>query len=690
MTGPNKKNREAYERHKAAAAKWARKTASAGRDIGKIPPVKDPQRRIEATRDHEVFENEYFPELFNLPSSEDHRQAGRKLDRAITKGGRFALGMPRGFGKTTKTEVASIRATLCAFRRFCVLIGAEQDHGNELLQSIKTQLMENDRLYEDFPEIIHPIRALDGIFQRQTGQLYGGQLTHLKLTQNKIVLPSIPGSPASGSVIRALGMTGRIRGLGHTTPDGKKIRPDLAICDDPQTDESARSPKQTADRLKTINGAVLGLAGPNSKIACVVPCTVIEPNDLADQLLNPKTSPEWHGERSQLVYSFPTNTKRWDEYNRLRLAALADGDDDAKPATEYYRKHQAAMDKGARVAWPENFRPGEISAIQYAQNLRLEDEASFWAERQNQPQTAGDDSAKLAADEIAARVNGRPAGRVPSNTHTLAAYIDIQQRCLFYLVAAWSEDFGGAVVDYGTWPDQRRDYFSLRDARRTLALKYPRAGGVEGAVQAGLADLVAHLLQLRWTRDDQAAQTLDAVWIDSGWLTETITDFVRAQNSPVIRATKGLPIRAANKPFSEYNQKPGDRAGHHWRIPAPRGRDVPVVQIDTNHWKTFIAGRLSVDDKQPGALTLYGDDPRAHRMLSDHLAAEYPVKVSARGRTIDEWLLAPNRPDNHWWDCLVGSAVAASFHGCKLPGQAEPHRRRKVKSFAAKRRGRRT
>jgi hypothetical protein len=30
---------------------------------------------------------------------------------------------------------------------------------------------------------------------------------------------------------------------------------------------------------------------------------------------------------------------------------------------------------------------------------------------------------------------------------------------------------------------------------------------------------------------------------------------------------------------------------------------------------------------------------------------------------VDEWKLSGTRFENHWWDCLVGSAVAASITG---------------------------
>ena len=49
-------------------------------------------------------------------------------------------------------------------------------------------------------------------------------------------------------------------------------------------------------------------------------------------------------------------------------------------------------------------------------------------------------------------------------------------------------------------------------------------------------------------------------------------------------------------------------------------------------------------------------------------AAEYSVRVEAKGRVVDEWKLPPEQPDNHWFDCLVGSAVAASMQGAILFG----------------------
>ncbi|MFP4053562.1 MAG: hypothetical protein ACLFV7_06845 [Phycisphaerae bacterium] len=53
---------------------------------------------------------------------------------------------------------------------------------------------------------------------------------------------------------------------------------------------------------------------------------------------------------------------------------------------------------------------------------------------------------------------------------------------------------------------------------------------------------------------------------------------------------------------------------------------------------------------------LFGRKAGTHRLLADHLTAEYRVKTEARERTVDEWELRTSRPDNHWLDCRVGAA----------------------------------
>jgi hypothetical protein len=206
----------------------------------------------------------------------------------------------------------------------------------------------NGLLLEDFPEAVHPIHCLDGIANRCAGQIYKGGRTRISWTANEIVLPSIEGSRASGAIIRVAGITGRIRGMKFKRPDkAKPVRPSLVVIDDPQTSESAGSIEQTRKRVRVLAGDVLGLAGPGQKISGIMPCTVIRPGDMADQILGKERHPEWNGERTKMIYAFPTDEKLWEQYAEMRADSLREHGD-IRDATAFYLANREAMDAGRR------------------------------------------------------------------------------------------------------------------------------------------------------------------------------------------------------------------------------------------------------------------------------------------------------------------------------------------------------
>ena len=90
-----------------------------------------------------------------------------------------------------------------------------------------------------------------------------------------------------------------------------------------------------------------------------------------------------------MVYRFPTNEKLWARYAEIRAESLR-AERGLAEATEFYRQNREAMDEGAVVAWPERYNHDELSAIQHAMNLKLQDEAAFLAEYQNEPLARGD------------------------------------------------------------------------------------------------------------------------------------------------------------------------------------------------------------------------------------------------------------------------------------------------------------
>ena len=82
-----------YERMKESARARNAALALAGRDIGELPAVENPDRKERASRDFQYFCESYFPLTFHLKWSPDHIKVINKIEHAVLHGGLFALAM---------------------------------------------------------------------------------------------------------------------------------------------------------------------------------------------------------------------------------------------------------------------------------------------------------------------------------------------------------------------------------------------------------------------------------------------------------------------------------------------------------------------------------------------------------------------------------------------------------------------
>ena len=630
-----------------------------------MPDVVKPKRKSACRRDLKKFCETYLPERFPLAWCGDHLTCLAKMQTAILDGGQFAFAMPRSSGKTSLAEAGAIFALLYGHRRYVALVGSSEDAAKEMLLSIKMELESNDLLLEGFPEVCHFIRKLDGINNRANGQTFKGERTRITWTDTRAVLPTVPGSAASGSRLRVAGITGRIRGMKATLATGENIRPDLALVDDPQTDDSAVSPAQNAKREAILNGAVLGLAGPRTKIACFVPCTIIAPGDMADRILDRQRHPVWQGERSRMVIDWPTDREAWDKYADMRKTSQRHGGK-GEEATAFYLENRAAMDAGSKVSWPERFYKDELSGIQHAMNLRCDrGSAAFQSEFQNDPDppSIAGKVEDLDADAVAKKTNRVPRGVVPSECTRLTAFIDVGEAVLYYAVCGWTDNFGGSVIDYGTFPRQNRAYFAAVDARPTLADLFPNHD-VTARIYAGLKATVDAVVGRPYPRQNGGESRVGICMIDTGWKPDTVYSFCRESPlSALLMPGRGYGITAGRSPMAMWIAKAGEKAGWFWRRSpvTGSGRGSHVI-YDTNHWKTFVAERLLTPPGGVGCLSLFGE-AAAHPLFADHMVSEYRVRTHGMGREVDEWQTKPGKPDNHLWDCCVGAAVGASVTG---------------------------
>jgi hypothetical protein len=685
-----------YDKYREGQAAISRERSAAGRDIGPIPAVVNADRRNRGLDDPVHFYRAYFPNRFFLPFGEPHIQAIHTINVCMTEGGLFAIEFMRGGGKSNITEVGIIRAICYGLRRYPVFFGATDQLAQDSLQNIYSEFSMNEQLAEDFPEICFPIRALERITQRARGQTCEGESTNMVITANKLVLPTIKGSPSSGAVIEAHGLTGAFKGMKHITAQGHSIRPDVIVLDDCQTTESAKSPSQTADRERIISNDVLGLAGPTTKMAGVFLCTPIFSNDLSERFVNREKHPEWQGRRFPMVIQMPTNLDKWDEYGEVVRESLQ-SDNRGLRGNDFYRENQAILDEGAVLSWPDRKEDGDVSAVQTAMNLYLLSPSRFFPEFQLQTETAkqGANIKEFSAEAVAARVSGYDRMIVPQSCSRITSFIDLGGELLWYAVCAWNERFGGSVIDYGCFPQQGRSVFAATDPRPGLSRLYPDMTEKE-RVFAALEAFAPSVLGREYFRPDGSSLRIGRGLIDAGWLSDVVVQYLlRSQYSGIVYPSKGVGRSATQVGIARWAMRAGERKGHHWRLTITQEKRQQLFQFDPDTWKSFVHSAMTVPLGGPTALTLFGKSPGPHAMIGEHIASEYGEEKELRGDRFHKWQMMPNRTDNHLLDCVVGCAAAASFDGLEISvgvpvvlhnqGQAKSKRRSFREEYQAKR-----
>ena len=640
-----------------------------------------PDRRAACEFDFKLFCLTYFPLEFRLEFSPDHLKVIDKIERVVLKGELFALAMPRGSGKTTLCEKAVEWATLYGHRQFVCLVGSDKDASQQILESILTDYESNDLLEEDFSEVCGPIQALEGRSQRCASQHYNNKSTNIRAKADCMVYATIDCEWATGcgSIIRAYGLTGRIRGAKYKLESGETIRPDLVIIDDPQTDATASSNRENDKREEALSGAILNLAGPDKKIASIMPCTVIKYNDMADRVLNRELHPEWQSERMKALYAWPENMERWEDYNQVRKEGLR-VEDGGDMENAFYTENSEILEAGAVVGWEQRVKDGDVSALQSLMNFYFQDEKAFFAEFQNEPQKEQGDESNLEEDEVKACIRTIEPSVVPGWAgDLLTGGVDVHDDLLFWVVCSWGMDnFSGHLVDYGVWPHQRG---AIRQGNTTYGLKEKYPGcGVDGAIFKGLCDVLKTLTAKEY--QSQAGEFLQTQhgYVDTGYRPDTICQaIIESADLRIIQPSIGQYVGAKNKPIGDNkaNKAKRERIGEGWRErKMEKYNKLRRVSIDTNYWKSFFRSRMQTQQGDSGAFSIYKG---THETLIDHLLAEKSVMVEASGRKVEEWSSPPGA-DNHWFDCIVEAIAAAGVAGCKLSDGQSVKKRSKQKS----------
>lgn len=477
--------------------------------------------------------------------------------------------------------------------------------------------------------------------------------------------------------------------MAHKRPDGTKQRPDFVIIDDPQTDGSAMSPAQCTKRLSLIRKGVLRLGGHQESLSAVMNATVIVEDDAVDQLADHVAHPEWEGLRIPMLKSDSKvhDTLWMEDYAELRRTYDPEDPHARKRAvalsTAFYKKNRKAMDEGAEATW-DLFNPDEISGIQHAYNIRIDDgEDVFASECQNQPIRMGDNSEFLTASEI----NRDRVGTwkdFPSEVTAIGFHIDVMKRALYWSVVGITDDFK-VFPHYGVYPEQKTKQLDYRTIKKSIQQAH-RGLSEERSVQKAIEVLLADLCNRTWKRQDGVELGFDIGLVDGGYQIGSVkTAILNSGFSRRVFPLFGRGVKAGDVPMLQRQKKKNELRSTDGAIPWTLAADKSVKGIrtafnDTNACKTFLARRICTDAGRAGSFELPKGD---HRRYSEHLASsEYSTETSGPHGTCIEWRMMPGQPDNHWLDTTSGAIVAASISGKVAFNRAEqvvkPQRQKKV------------
>jgi len=667
MIAENKDRERERQRIKQATA------AAAERDIVLSVPA-DLKRRKGCLDDPFEYLRTYFRNIFSQPFTADRKAMVESIIHAASYSGDYALAGPRGEGKTKLALFTASWLDLKKILKLPIIVGKNQAGSENELENLKIELTSPGSLFsQDFPEICEPLIALDGWASRARKQTVQGYHSNIGWQKDCIFLPTIPlealpakwpvSEPplACGQGLAVVGIDGKIRGFNR-----RNIRPDLAIIDDIDDRESARSITQTADHCDAIDKDVAGLSGSGGRCARVMLCTVINSTCVA-ALYTEKAG--WRGQRYKMLVKLPASAALWEQYIELRKQRTKD-DPDARVAHNLYLSNRKAMEEGAEVSNPYAFEgkpaadgePLEVSTLQACYN-KIADIGweAFCCEYQNDPQDSDDaNDGQITSAIVASRISGLEYQELPTDCERIVAFFDVGEVLSVWTDAAWRGQCIGSVLDYGWFDVKGGPYNPVTKMRDPVTLQL-------GIIKV-LHQWRDQLLGKYRDRDDQP-RMIDMALIDSGdgQHTKAVYQFCREVGPPF---------------FPSKGQKDGWRIpkeakakGDRWAlVKQPCG--MLLYEFESTYWKQFCHHRFLTpafdENNQPraGSLSLFVL-PNATEFSKERRNYTHQIVGEVWGAKTQGakpgWI---KKGMNHMLDCTAGNCLAANIVGVRLLADA--------------------
>ena len=277
--------------------------------------------------------------------------------------------------------------------------------------------------------------------------------------------------------------------------------------------------------------------------------------------------------------------------------------------------------------------------------------------------------AEIEIHELACRVAEVPRGVVPATTEHLTVAMDLGKYLNHWVVVAWSPGPFGHVVDYGR----------IEVASDDL--------GVEQATMVALRQFRAMVAE-GWPTGVAGGETTKPLLtlIDAGYMTDVVYAFCRESGNRFLPSVG----RGASQQHQQWYNRPTQTGsivkhlGEGFHINWLPNAGVHLVEVDSDHWKSWVHQRLSTPISRPGAVTLFQAGAAEHLAFAKHLTAEVKTEEFIAGKgMVTKW--NRKRKQNHWFDALYNACAAGHYCGVRLveeeakPAKPEPKRQTQPK-----------
>lgn len=634
-----------------------------------IPECKNPQRRERALRDPELFlRGEYFTNRYSRPFGKLHYAIIDALLEVAENGGKQSIAAPRGRGKSEITKGMLTYLIFAGKVRFPIPVCQTTADAEKIYKDFRNKVANNQKLFEDFPEICAPVRALDGAPQRAGRQHIDGIPTGIIWTNDRLRLANVPAKyrgpiDYGGVFMEFRGLDAAIRGVNN---DG--TRPDFIIIDDPETRVSARSDAQIADRINAIEKDIAGLAGEDEELAQVMLSTIQNRKCVSYIYTDPEQKPSWMGRRFGWVETWPNEWCKydetgeqipglWHEYMAIRGRDQRAGDRYGRGATQFFLDNQEAMVAGGSLL-ADNYKakvlPDGFVTVHSAWQVVFNSIAdtsfdAFCTEYQNDPPEVEQiQTIDLSYSHVATCLSGNAQWTIPPWVKHVVRGIDMGKVNCHYVDIGFDTDGTGTVIDYGRFTTHGLAVNSSDEAIELAMLNALQAFAIENN-----------------------RYNIDLAFVDSGYYPQAIYEACRRLGG------RYKPIKG---PDSNYKMPKASDTVQCWYechaslVNDANRRPVWLFHPNTEFWKNWLQERWTQDpfvggQLTRGSMTLFeppANDIKFHQTFARSMVSERLEHVPIPGGGYKSVWNVIDRGNNHYLDAAGYACAAGGCLGVRL------------------------